>query len=410
VLNFIYYPVSAILWFWHKAFGYVLGPGNGFAWALAVVFLVFTLRAVLFKPFVSQVRSMRKMQEFAPEIQKLKKKYGDDRQKMAAEMQKLQSEHGVNPLGGCLPVLVQIPVFIGLFHVLRSFNRPFLSAEANRQIGNYVFSAADVRSFLDAHLFGVPLSAFITEPAELLSRYGDISRWQIAAVAIPLTIVAGVLTHLTAKHSVARQNPAQIAANPQAAMMNKLMVYLFPLGVVGGGPFFPLAILLYWLSNNLWTLAQQHVVYQWIDAEDAEKKEAAIAARQSLAPRPGQKPSRPKKDGSPSPANLTDSDGSDSGTGSGAAASARSPRSGSKDADSRPTAGSAGGRPIGHSADSASVAGSADGSSVAGSADGGSATSTNGQGSARADGSAPPGMIQQRPRPRPRKKTNRKRR
>jgi YidC/Oxa1 family membrane protein insertase len=410
VLNFIYYPVSAILWFWHKAFGYVLGPGNGFGWALAVVFLVFTLRAVLFKPFVSQVRSMRKMQEFAPEIQKLKKKYGDDRQKMALEMQKLQSEHGVNPLGGCLPVLVQIPVFIGLFHVLRSFNRPFLSAEANRQIGNYMFSAADVRSFLDAHLFGVPLSAYITEPAELLSRYGDISRWQIAAVAIPLTIVAGVLTHLTAKHSVARQNPAQIAANPQAAMMNKLMVYLFPLGVVAGGPFFPLAILLYWLSNNLWTLAQQRLVYQWIDVEDAEKKQAAIATRQSLAPRPGQKPSRPKKDGSPSPANLTDSDGSDSGTGSGAAASgARSPRSG-KDADSRPTAGSAGGRPIGDSADGGSIAGSADGGSIAGSADGGSATSTNGRGSARADGSAPPGMIQQRPRPRPRKKTNRKRR
>jgi YidC/Oxa1 family membrane protein insertase len=402
VLNFIYYPVSAILWFWHKAFGYVFGPGNGFAWALAVVFLVFTLRAVLFKPFVSQVRSMRKMQEFAPEIQKLKKKYGDDRQKMAAEMQKLQSEHGVNPLGGCLPVLVQIPVFIGLFHVLRSFNRPFLSAEANRQIGNYVFSAADVRSFLDAHLFGVPLSAFITEPAALLSRYGDISRWQIAAVAIPLTLVAGVLTHLTAKHSVARQNPAQIAANPQAAMMNKMMVYLFPLGVVAGGPFFPLAILLYWLSNNLWTLAQQRLVYQRIDAEDAEKKEAAIATRQSLAPRPGQKPSRPKKDGGPSPANLTNSDGSDSEMESGAAASgAGSPRSGSKDADSKPTVAST---------DGSSVTGSTDGSSVAGSVEGSSATSTNGRGSAHVDGSAPPGMIQQRPRPRPRKKTNRKRR
>ncbi|HEU0129296.1 MAG TPA: YidC/Oxa1 family membrane protein insertase, partial [Pseudonocardiaceae bacterium] len=88
MLNFIYYPVSAILWFWHQAFGYLLGPSSGVGWTLAVVFLVFTLRALLFKPFVSQVRSMRKMQEFAPEIQKLKKKYGDDRQKMAAEMQK----------------------------------------------------------------------------------------------------------------------------------------------------------------------------------------------------------------------------------------------------------------------------------------------------------------------------------
>jgi YidC/Oxa1 family membrane protein insertase len=248
-----------------------------------------------------------------------------------------------------------------------------------------VFSAADVRSFLDAHVFGVPLSAFITEPADLLARYGDISRWHIAAVAIPLTIVAGILTHLTAKHSVARQNPAQIAANPQAAMMNRLMVYLFPLGVVAGGPFFPLAILLYWLSNNLWTLAQQRVVYQWIDAEDEEKKQAAIASRQSLAPRPGQKPSRPRKDSASGPANLTDSDESDSTTGS-----AGSAGSGADDASRRSNI---------DSPDS--------GGSMVGSADS-AAPSTNGQGSARVDRPAPPGMIQQRPRPR--KKPNRKRR
>ncbi|MGH3671874.1 MAG: membrane protein insertase YidC [Pseudonocardiaceae bacterium] len=381
MLNFIYYPVSAILWFWHKAFGYLLGPDNGFAWALAVVFLVFTLRAVLFKPFVSQVRSMRKMQEFAPEIQKLKKKYGDDKQKMAAEMQKLQSEHGVNPLGGCLPVLVQIPVFIGLFHVLRSFNRPFLNAEQNRLIGNYVFSAVDVRSFLDAHLFGVPLSAFITEPAELLARYGDISRWQIAIVAVPLTIVAGILTHLTAKHSVERQNPAQAAANPQAAIMNKLMVYLFPIGVVAGGPFFPLAILLYWLSNNLWTLGQQRLVYQRIDTEDAEKKDATIAQRQSLAPRPGQKPIRPKRDSAPTTGRPPD-DGS-----------------AEPDAEIPETEGSSGIT----SSNGARAAGS-------GSRDDRGATdgAANGQRPAHAEDSAPPGMIQQRPRPR--KKPNRKRR
>src|SRR5437868_12552683 len=98
-----------------------MGATSGMAWALSVVFLVFTLRALLFKPFVGQVRSMRKMQEFAPEIKKLQKKYANDKQKLAQEMQKLQSEYGVNPLGGCLPALVQVPVFIGLYHVLRSF-------------------------------------------------------------------------------------------------------------------------------------------------------------------------------------------------------------------------------------------------------------------------------------------------
>jgi YidC/Oxa1 family membrane protein insertase len=410
VLDFIYYPVSAIFWFWHKAFGYVLDPGNGFAWALAVVFLVFTLRALLFKPFVGQVRSMRKMQEFAPEIQKLKKKYGDDRQKMADEMRKLQSEHGVNPLGGCLPMLVQVPVFIGLFHVLRSFNRPFLSAGQNRLIGNYVFSAADVRSFLDAHLFGVPLSAFITEHADLLSRYGDISRWQIAMVTVPLTIVAGILTHLTAKHSVARQTPAQVAANPQAAIMNKAMVYLFPLGVVGTGPFFPLAILLYWLSNNLWTMAQQRVVYQRIDAEDAEKKEAVIAQRQALGPRPGQKPIRPKRDvtGIPAgpPADPTDSDtppGSDAKPVSGPVSSgpvSSAPESGTVESNGV----------VSHGVASQGAGPAASGSRDARSKDAGRGTEglATGQRSARADSSAPPGMIQRRPRSR--KKPNRKRR
>ncbi len=380
MLNFIYYPVSAILWFWHEAFGYLLGPSSGVGWTLAVVFLVFTLRALLFKPFVSQVRAMRKMQEFAPEIQKLKKKYGDDRQKMAAEMQKLQSQHGVNPLGGCLPVLVQIPVFIGLFQVLRSFNRDFLTPEQNEQIGNYVFSAADVRTFLGADLFGVPLSAYITESSELLARYGDISRWQIAAVAVPLTIVAGILTHLTAKHSVQRQNPAQ-AENPQAQLMNKLMVYLFPLGVVAGGPFFPVAILIYWLSNNLWTLAQQWFVYQRIDVEEAEKKETAIAQRQSLAPRPGQKPVRPKKETTGNPA-------------AGRTDGATVPGS---DAESEPSAGAE---------SSGEVASNGVGSTASGSD--GSEASSNGQDTERTDGPAMPGMIQQRPRAR--KKTNRKRR
>ena len=123
MLDFIYYPVSWILWVWHRVFGAVLGPDNGFAWALSVVFLVFTLRILLYKPFVKQVRTTRQMQELQPQIKALQKKYGKDKQRMAVEMQKLQKEHGFNPIMGCLPVLAQAPVFIGLFHVLRSFNR-----------------------------------------------------------------------------------------------------------------------------------------------------------------------------------------------------------------------------------------------------------------------------------------------
>jgi YidC/Oxa1 family membrane protein insertase len=287
VLNFIYYPVSFILWCWHWVFGHIFGESSGIAWALSVVFLVFTLRALLFKPFVGQVRSMRKMQEFAPEMQKIKKKYPNDRQRQAAEMQKLQSEHGVNPLGGCLPMLVQIPVFIGLFHVLRSFKPGWGEV--------YFFDAKGVESFVNAKLFGANLSTFITMPADQLALFHT-ERLAVILVAVPMMIVASIATHFTARHSVARQTQAA-TDNPQTAIMNKLTLYIFPLGVLVGGLFFPIAILLYWLSNNGWTLAQQHFVYRRIDREEEAKKVEAVTTRQALAPKPGQKPTTAPKAG-----------------------------------------------------------------------------------------------------------------
>ncbi|MEC3914158.1 membrane protein insertase YidC [Nocardia sp. CDC160] len=305
MLDFIYYPVSAILWFWHQAFGYVLGKNSGFAWALAVVFLVFTLRLVLYKPFVKQVRTTRQMQELQPQIKELQKKYKNDRQQMTVEMQKLQKEHGFNPLMGCLPVLLQVPVFIGLFHVLRSFNRVGtggfggfghsggMTAEQNANTANYIFSPADVQSFLSARLFGAPLSSYITQPMAQLESFahwgGMPSKVAIAAVSIPLMIIAGLATHFNARASVARQS-AEAAANPQAAMMNKLALYVFPLGVMVGGPFLPVAILIYWVSNNIWTYGQQHLVFGKIEKEEEEKKKIALERRAQNAPKPGAKP------------------------------------------------------------------------------------------------------------------------
>src|ERR1700746_3540575 len=165
-LDYVYYPVSGIMKFWYKLFGLALGPVNFFTWALAVMFLVFTLRAILYHPFVRQIRTTRQMQELQPQIKALQKKYGKDRQRMALEMQKLQREHGFNPLLGCLPVLAQAPVFLGLYHVLRSFNRttggfgqPHMSVAQNRMTGNYVFTPGDVGHFLDANLWGAPIGA-----------------------------------------------------------------------------------------------------------------------------------------------------------------------------------------------------------------------------------------------------------
>lgn len=298
-LDIIYYPVSGIMWVWYKAFAFLLGPSNFFAWALSVMFLVFTLRAILYKPFVKQIRTTRQMQELQPQIKALQKKYGKDRQRMALEMQKLQKEHGFNPILGCLPMLAQVPVFIGLFHVLRSFNRTQggfgqiqLSVEQNRATGNYFFSPTDVAHFLDANLFGAPLGATMIQTTGL-DAFTEFSRVAVIGVGVPIMILAGIATYFNSRASIARQSP-EAAANPQTALMNKLALYVFPLGVVVGGPFLPLAVILYWFANNIWTFGQQHVVFGKIEKEEEAKKALELERRAANAPAPGAKPKKRK--------------------------------------------------------------------------------------------------------------------
>ena len=324
-LDYFYYPVSAIMWLWYKAFSAVpgLGPASFFTWTLSVMFLVFTLRAILYNPFVRQIRTTRQMQELQPQIKALQKKYGKDRQRMALEMQKLQKEHGFNPILGCLPMLVQIPVFLGLYHVLRCFNRTStgigqlgLSPERNRELGNYVFSVADVNHFLNANLFGAPIGASMTQRGASLEAFSEFSRPAVAAVGVPVMILAGIATYFNSRASVARQS-VEAAANPQTAMMNKLALYVFPLGVVVGGPFLPLAIIFYWFANNIWTFGQQHYVFRMIEREDEEKKREAIERRSANAPAPGAKPKRSTRNPS---AGGNGASASDSAEGNGAAA------------------------------------------------------------------------------------------
>ncbi len=323
-LDIIYYPVSGIMWLWYKAFAAIpfLGPSSFFTWALAVMFLVFTLRAILYKPFVRQIRTTRQMQEMQPQIKALQKKYGKDRQRFAMEMQKLQREHGVNPVLGCLPMLAQIPVFLGLYHVLMSFNRTQhgigrlgLDPETNRRLGNYVFSAADVNHFLDANLFGAPIGASMTQSPGSIAAFHEFDRMSVIAIGLPLMLLAGFATHMNSRASIERQS-VEAAANPQTAIMNRLALYVFPLGVVVGGPFLPLAIILYWFANNIWTFGQQHYVFGKIAEEEEAKKEEASARRAANAPPPGAKPKRPPKqpaapanEGSNDGAEITDSSG-----------------------------------------------------------------------------------------------------
>ncbi|GAA3024266.1 membrane protein insertase YidC [Gordonia defluvii] len=318
MLNIIYYPVSGIMWLWHWVFDHITPntpTGNGLAWALSVVFLVFTLRAILYKPFVKQIQTTKKMQEIQPQMQAIRKKYGKDQVKMAEEMQKLQREHGFNPLLGCLPMFMQIPVFIGLFHVLRSFNRTggqygmrmeTMSVEQNAQTANYFFSGDQVRNFLEARFFGVPLASWVTMPGkpspqwEAFMQHGapEFTRIGIIAVVIPIMIIASLMTYLNARAAVKRQTAAA-QESQQTRIMNMLSQYVFPLGILVSGPFFPVAILLYWVSNNIWTYGQQHLVFGRMEREEEAAKEAKEEKNKANAPKPGARPDRTKRDGGP---------------------------------------------------------------------------------------------------------------
>lgn len=279
------------------------------------MFLTFTLRIILFKPMVNQIRSSVKMQQMQPKMQEIRAKYKNDQAKMMEETRKLQKELGVNPVMGCLPALAQLPVFIGLFHVLRSFNRTGtgrgqlgLSVEENRQIANYIFSPHDVQSFLDANVFGVPLSAYISMPDDMYQAFPTaigLSQFRIMLVAVPLIVVIVLATHFNARLSVDRQEARRAAgkiaapkddqAAMQTNMMNRMMMWVMPLSILITGALWHIGLLFYMMANNVWTFFQQRYIFNKMDAEEAAADAAIREAKRATAPKPGQRPNNPKR-------------------------------------------------------------------------------------------------------------------
>lgn len=314
MLNFVYWPISVVLWFWHKVFSLVLSPDSGITWVLAIIFLTFTIRILLVKPTMDQMRSGRKMQEMQPLMQEIREKYKNDQQKMMEESRKLQKEMGVNPLAGCLPILIQMPVFIGLFHVLRSFNRTGtgtgqlgLSIEENANTANYFFKPEDVQSFLGARLFGVPLSSYISMPSEMYQAFQpvDFTKMNIIFVAAPLIVLTVLATHFNARMSLDRQK-ARIASGKQKApqnemmasqmdMMNKMMLWFMPATILFTGVLWHIGLLCYMGANNIWTFFQMKYIFDKMDKEEEAEIEAKKAAKRASAPKPGVRPDNPKK-------------------------------------------------------------------------------------------------------------------
>ena len=219
---------------------------------------------------------------------KLRKQYGSDRQGLSQAMMALQKERGVNPLAGCLPILPQIPVFLSLFHVLRRLQP---GAEG---LDGWSDELTDEAA--RAKLFGAPISASFNMRAPRKRDPRDRGLHHIRIVAFVLIVVMCFTTFFTQKQIMTRSGPVE----GQAATVQKFLLYGMPLSLFVSGFFFPIGVLLYWITNNLWTLGQQFFILRKMPPPGSAAAKAKAAADKpvvdpkTLAPKPGAKPVRSK--------------------------------------------------------------------------------------------------------------------
>jgi YidC/Oxa1 family membrane protein insertase len=277
ILNPFYDAVAWVLMRIHAILSVPFGYNSGWSWALAIIFLVVLMRLILVPLFVKQMHAQRKMAALAPQVAALRKKYKNDKQTMNQEVMKLYQENGANPLAGCLPLVVQLPVFFALFNVLRAI------AEGKTIYGltpAVVYSArhADILSATIAdRIVTSPLPPYHLAPGPLSAK-----------IVIGITVlISATTTFLTVRQSVKR-GIGQVGQDPNNPMANsqKYMMYIAPLFALSG-LYWQFGLVLYWVTTNVWTLGQQFILFRNFApitaAADAESA-TAPAAKGSSGP------------------------------------------------------------------------------------------------------------------------------
>jgi YidC/Oxa1 family membrane protein insertase len=275
----------------HSVLAPIFGADSGAAWALSIVFLTIAMRILLFPLFLKQIRSQRAMQTLQPKMKELQAKYKNDKEKLNQEMMALWREHGANPISGCLPLILTIPVFFALFRVLNSIKPEAgcTNVDApNCFTSHYGISADLVHSAAVAKVFGVPISAAFDSSSAFLHLVGG-NTTSTKILTLICIVLMGATTFFTQRQLMARN--AASGDNPMA-QQQKILLYVLPLTFAIFGYKFPLGVLLYWLTNNSWSMGQQSIVIRRMDAQKAAEA-AAKTANAPTGPAPGAKPTRP---------------------------------------------------------------------------------------------------------------------
>ncbi len=247
-----------------------LDPDGGLTWVLSIVGLVLIVRAALIPLFVRQIKSQRKMLEVAPELKKIQDKYRGkkdqfSREAMQRETMALYQRAGTNPLSSCLPLLIQMPIFFSLFSVLNE-------ARYDRAgVGLLTQDLAD--SFGGANLFGVaPLKYSLVDAFS----FGEV--W-VAIIAIVMILVMTASQFITQLQIMSKNQTPEMKASPMYRQQ-RILLYILPVVFLFSGLAFPIGVMFYWLTSNIWTMVQQWLVIRNMPTPGSE---AALAREARLA-------------------------------------------------------------------------------------------------------------------------------
>jgi YidC/Oxa1 family membrane protein insertase len=248
-LDPLYAAVAWVMAKIHAGLSLIMPSTSGQAWFLTIVLLVVFMRLLLVPLFVKQMHSMRKMSALTPQLQELRKKYKGDKQTLNEETMRLYRENGVNPLGGCLPLVAQLPVFFALFNVLRGI------ADWKSGPTPYGLPESVVKSAQNANILGAHISDKVLFTGTMHVPL------QAKIVILFFVTISVITTFLTVRQSTKRgMTPQMTPDNPMAASQ-KYMAYIVPFFALSG-LYWAFGLVLYWVTTNVWTLGQQWVLFK----------------------------------------------------------------------------------------------------------------------------------------------------
>jgi YidC/Oxa1 family membrane protein insertase len=234
----------------------------GGSWGLSIVFLTIIVRAVMVPLTLRQLRSMQKMQVLAPKLKEIQAKYKDDKQRQNEEVMKFYREQGVNPFGACLPLLLQLPVFISLFYALRQNLKLDICGKQLReyysqQLHRPITSNSQIPASAVGHVKGLS-EIGCNQVAPHSAKFLFIPDITVQATGIALI----VLIVLYVGSQLASTLMMSAAAPTGSRGMMLALPFVFVLFIFK----FPAGLLVYWITTNLWTMGQQYFVRRSIGA------------------------------------------------------------------------------------------------------------------------------------------------